>query len=289
MLAIAFWNIHKARGANMMDGVVLLAAAIAADQAWSGSDGEVIMCLSEPGTLDENELRHRLTLAAPGHNWWCERSFPNRFITLGSIDRGTVSFSGQESGCLPATVSRVGNHNVISPYELWFVHLTSPMNSDDASSHQTSVARELRQVVEAREISRSNSATIAIGDFNMSPYSRAMTDTTTLNAAACMTAARGTRILRSAKHNYFFNPMWEILGSRTAAQQPGSFYKRFDNSAIFWHLYDQVLVRPELVARVVPNSPRVITRAGNVSLLTRRGGIDARFSDHLPVAISLEI
>ncbi|WP_150128955.1 endonuclease/exonuclease/phosphatase family protein [Rhizobium phaseoli] len=289
MLAIAFWNVHKARGANMMQGVVSLAAAIAANQAWSGPDGEVLMCLSEPGTLDENVLRNQLNLIAPGHTWWCEKSFPERFITLGTIDRATLSFSGQKSGCLPATVSRVNGHNVISPYELWFVHLTSPINADDASGLQTAVARELREAVKEREILRSNSATIAIGDFNMSPYSRGMTDPTTLNAAACRTAAKGTRTVRSSQHNYFFNPMWEILGSRTADQQPGSFYRRYDNSAIFWHLYDQVLVRPELVDRVVPDSPWVMTTAGTCSLLTPRGAMDSRFSDHLPIAISLEI
>ena len=289
MLAIAFWNVHKARGANMTQGVVSLVTAIAANQAWSGPDGEVLMCLSEPGTLDENRLLNQLNLITPEHTWWCEKSLSGRFITLGTIDRSTLSFSGQKSGCLPATISRVNRHNVISTYELWFVHLTSPINADDASSLQTAVARELREAVEEREVLRSNSATIAIGDFNMSPYSRGMTDPTTLNAAACRTAAKGTRTVRSRKHNYFFNPMWEILGSRTADQQPGSFYKRYDNSAIFWHLYDQVLLRPELVDRMVPDSPWVMTTAGTLGLVKPRWAIDSQFSDHLPIAISLEI
>lgn len=289
MLAIAFWNVHKARGANIMQGVVSLAAQIAANQALSGPGGEVLMCLSEPGILNENVLLDQLNLLAPVHTWWCEKSFAGRFITLGTIDRGTLSFSALESGCLPATISRVNNHDVISPYELWFVHLTAPINADDTSGLQTAVARELREAVKEREFLRSNSATIAIGDFNMSPYSRGMTDPTTLNAAACRTAAKKTRTVRHRQYNYFFNPMWEILGSRTADQQPGSFYNRYDNSAIFWHLYDQVLVRPELVDRVVPDSLRVMTTAGNFSLLTSRGTIDPRFSDHLPIAISLEI
>ncbi|TAY16709.1 hypothetical protein ELH91_07940 [Rhizobium leguminosarum] len=289
MLAIAFWNIHEARGADVMQGVVAFAAALSGDQNLSGPDGDVLVCLGEPGPLDKNQLEQQLNLQAPGHQWWCEKSLSGRFITLGTINKGTLSFSGETCGCLPTTVSRVNGQNEISPYELWFVHLMSPINSDNAWMLQAAVARELRQAVVDREILRSNSATIAIGDFNMPPYSPGMTDPTTLNAAACRTAARGPRTVRAQKHDYFFNPMWEILGSRHADQQPGSFYKRYANSAIFWHLYDQVLVRPELVDRVFPGSARVITMAGAFSLLTSRGGIDARFSDHLPITISLAI
>ncbi|WP_143348299.1 hypothetical protein [Ensifer adhaerens] len=266
-----------------------LAVALATDQDLSGPDGDVLLCLGEPGTLDVSQLQQQLNLQATGHQWWCQRSLSQRFVTVGTINQGTLSYSGETCGCLPTTVSRVNGQNEISPYELWFVHLMSPMNSDDASVLHTGVARELREAVDERERVRSNSATIAIGDFNMPPYSPGMTAPTTLNAAACKTAARGTRTVRAQKHNYFFNPMWEILGSRRSDQQPGSFYKRYDNSAIFWHLYDQVLVRPELVDSVVTGSARVMTTAGAFNLLTSQGGIDTRFSDHLPITISLAI
>ncbi|MBC2802395.1 hypothetical protein C3Y94_004260 [Rhizobium ruizarguesonis] len=290
MLAIGFWNIHKAEGANVVAGIVALVVALATDQDISGPNGDVLFCLAEPGELDVQLLQQQLNLQATGHVWWCEKSLSGRFVTIGTIDQATRSFPEETSGCFATTVSRVDGQKPISAYELWFVHLQSPMNADDVAVAQMEVAGELREAVDKREVARSNSATIAIGDFNMPPYSPGMTAPTKLNAAACkIAAAKGPRTVRTKKHDYFFNPMWEILGSRRQDQQPGSFYKRFTNSAIFWHLYDQVLVRPELIERVVFGSTRVRTTAGATNLLTSRGGIDGSFSDHLPITISLTI
>lgn len=290
MLAIGFWNIEKADGANIVAGVVELAVALATDPAISGPNGDILLCLGEPGTLDIVALQHQLDLQATGHGWWCEKSLSGRFVTVGTIDQATRSFPEESSGCLATSLSRVNGQDPIFTYELWFVHLESPMGAENSTVVHMDVAGELREAVDKREVARANTATIAIGDFNMPPYSPGMTSPTKLNAAACKTAAgKVSRIVRDTKHRFFFNPMWEILGSRSPNQQPGSFYKRYRDNSIFWHLYDQVLVRPELIDRIVSGSPKVLTTAGATNLLTSKGGINRSFSDHLPITISLAI
>jgi hypothetical protein len=58
--------------------------------------------------------------------------------------------------------------------------------------------------------------------------------------------------------------------------------------SLYWHCFDQVLLRPTLIPFLADRNPKILTRIGSLELLTRKGVIDrARFSDHLPVAVSL--
>jgi hypothetical protein len=56
-----------------------------------------------------------------------------------------------------------------------------------------------------------------------------------------------------------------------------------------WHIFDQVLVRPELARRFDPNGVKILTEVGGHSLIRARGRPDgAGGSDHLPVIFDLE-
>jgi len=55
-------------------------------------------------------------------------------------------------------------------------------------------------------------------------------------------------------------------------------------------MFDQVLVRPQLLGRFRNETVRIVERVGKAQLLDRRGIPDAsRFSDHLPVLFRLDL
>lgn len=287
MLAIAFWNVGKGKGG--IPPVIALAEDIAANVALSGPQGDLVLCLAEPGALQPAQLLAALQALAPTRAWWCEQSLSQRFICLGTIARASIMISPEASGCLPCTVTRITNAGP-QDYQLWFVHLSAPLGTSAPVVHYINVGTNLRTAIEARENAMASGMSLAIGDFNMRPYDEGMTAPQALNAAACAIVAKGRpRVSQGTTYSYFFNPMWELLGSWSPARQPGTFYWNDPNDALRWHLIDQVIVRPPLIDNIVTGTPRIFNAAGGTPLTSPRGVIKKAISDHLPVAISLSI
>ena len=56
----------------------------------------------------------------------------------------------------------------------------------------------------------------------------------------------------------------------------------------FWNMFDQVLIRPELLEGYYPTQLSIVKSIGALSLVGREGRPDASFSDHLPIVFELE-
>jgi hypothetical protein len=100
-------------------------------------------------------------------------------------------------------------------------------------------------------------------------------------------AARETRVVQNDKYRFFYNPMWNHLGDRTEAG--GTFY--YENSeavCYFWNMYDQVLLRPDLLKGFAPEKVRIVTEIGGVALLEGGRPNTKVASDHLPVVVELD-
>lgn len=287
MLAIAFWNVRKGLGPNIEDAIVDLAVAIATDATLSGTSGELLLGIGEPGNLDETALLKRLNSAKPNLTWWCHKSLGERFLCFGTVSG--VSFTSEVAGCLPCGFARMQSGGGLKSYGLWFVHLASPHGAWDIEEHNRDVAHSLRMAIEKGETDSSNCNTIAIGDFNMTPHDVAMVSPGGLFAASCSHVAKGiSRKINNVNRSYFYNPMWTLLGSWSPTRQPGSYYKVINTRATKWHLIDQVIVRPSLIDQITAGTPIILSMAGKYALTTKKGCIKS-FSDHLPVAISLNI
>jgi len=92
-------------------------------------------------------------------------------------------------------------------------------------------------------------------------------------------------------YRFFYNPMWTLLGDRSN-DSSGSYY--YDSGApvnYFWNIFDQVLLRPELLARFVPERDIQILKSVNGTRLTNEpdGRPNARISDHLPILLNLDL
>jgi hypothetical protein len=83
--------------------------------------------------------------------------------------------------------------------------------------------------------------------------------------------------------------MWGHLGDVVSQTAGSYFYDNAEHVNYFWNMFDQVLIRPELVSRFDSDQLRIITSVGHRSLVRPDGRPDgATYSDHLPIIFELE-
>jgi hypothetical protein len=80
--------------------------------------------------------------------------------------------------------------------------------------------------------------------------------------------------------------MWSLLGDESR-WPPGTFFRR-ESAAIgyFWHMFDQVLIRPALLDAFAFENMHVLTTTGARDIYDGEI-IDASISDHLPLVVRL--
>jgi hypothetical protein len=131
--------------------------------------------------------------------------------------------------------------------------------------------------------------TIVIGDFNLPPFNEAMVKAAGFHAVMDrrVVADREKRI-RFQDYPLFYNPMWGFMGD-IADNPPGTYYfHQADHLNYYWNVFDQVLLRPDLLPMFRPTDVRVLHRIGMKSLLDFDGRPNAALaSDHLPIFIRL--
>lgn len=143
---------------------------------------------------------------------------------------------------------------------------------------------EVADAVRRVESRVGHSRTILVGDLNMNPYEAGVVGTQALHAVMTKDLARAVGGWSAREdHSCFYNPMWGFFGDMSAGP-PGTYF--FPNTQEptnhFWHLYDQVLVRPELVDQFV--KVEILDGDGQESFLTHTGRPRAKMlSDHLPL------
>ena len=112
----------------------------------------------------------------------------------------------------------------------------------------------------------------------------------TLNAVMDPDVAARVSCQRAGRtYKYFYNPMWTAYGRR---QGPlGTYYYQESGTVrYYWHVFDQVLLRPNLIQTLENEGTTPITELGGESLLRGNGRPnDSRFSDHLPISVSFNI
>lgn len=169
------------------------------------------------------------------------------------------------------------------------MHLESKLRRRD--THLWSVARDvsakIRQV--ERELGISN--TVLVGDLNMNPFEMGVIQADGLHAVMTKAIARKRdRRIGDEVYPYFYNPMWGRFGDTTKGP-PGTYYSTSSSrDEYFWHTFDQVLIRPDLIESFDEAKMQVLTDCGAIEFL-RKSGIpdDSRASDHLPLLFDLEI
>jgi len=126
--------------------------------------------------------------------------------------------------------------------------------------------------------------TVVIGDLNMNPFEDGMVGSEGLHAVMVRAIAnRRDRIVAGERRPFFYNPMWSYFGDDSEGP-PGTYYRSFAKPINYhWNMFDQVLLRPDLLEAYDRGDVRILTRAGDTSLLTAAGTPLKSISDHLPI------
>ena len=172
---------------------------------------------------------------------------------------------------------------------LVLAHLRSKRHlSDDEQSH---LAMRCARYIEEAEDRVGHRRTIVLGDLNMNPFEPGMIGSEGFHAVPTRAiASRGTRVVQGVPRRFFYNPMWNFFGDQTPGP-PGTYYFNASSPvAHFWHMFGQVLIRPELLEDGSDYTVRIITEAGGVSLLASGGQPNRRVgSDHLPLLFRINL
>jgi hypothetical protein len=132
--------------------------------------------------------------------------------------------------------------------------------------------------------------TILVGDLNMNPFEKGVVGAEGLHGVMTKRIAeRQTRTVDGRERPFFYNPMWQFFGD-ASERPPGTYYFPPGGRpiAFFWNLFDQVLIRPQLMHGL--KSVRIIDSIGGISLLDSEQKPDsANYSDHLPLLFQVEL
>lgn len=168
-------------------------------------------------------------------------------------------------------------------------HLQSKLyqKEQDQILNCTRFARKIEEV----ENIVGHTRTLVIGDLNMNPFECGIVGAEGIHAVSDRRiAARGTRQVAGESRRFFYNPMWNYFGD-APPDPPGTyFYDTGTQVNLYWNLFDQVLIRPELLEVFSDENLRVVTEIGSRSLLSKSGRPDSNFaSDHLLILLTLTL
>jgi hypothetical protein len=172
---------------------------------------------------------------------------------------------------------------------LAMAHLPSKVHFDEDS--QLAECHALSERIKEAENKAGHARTILVGDLNVNPFEKGIVGTLGLHAImAKHVAMRNSRIVQDKQYQFFYNPMWKHFGERPDSPPGSYYYDKANHTNYFWNIFDQVLIRPDLIKHFPDQELRIVTSIGGVNLLGTNGEPDkATASDHLPMFFKLDI
>jgi hypothetical protein len=152
--------------------------------------------------------------------------------------------------------------------------------NDEAKDH----AETLRSI----EAERGHRNTLVVGDLNLDPFAEGVAFARGFHGVMSKTLAnQDSRVVYDRERPFFYNPMWSRFGDGNPGP-PGSYFYRPSGrlAGYFWHFFDQVLIRPDLLANWQDDALSLPTTDGMVN-----DGTPNRddLSDHLPLVFQLNV
>jgi hypothetical protein len=166
------------------------------------------------------------------------------------------------------------------------VHGLDRRNNDDGTRRV--FFRRVADAVRAQE-ANSHRRSMVLGDFNAHPFESAVLSSDGLHAIGIRRAGIATqRLVRwgTEEEDFFYNPMWRKYG-HIASGEAGMathYWQNYQAGELFWHMLDQVVIRPEESDCFPEDQLNIISSVGTVTPLAPDGTPDASVgSDHLPI------
>jgi endonuclease/exonuclease/phosphatase (EEP) superfamily protein YafD len=274
MFCAVFWNIG---GKMPRDGIVRLITALQREE-----NADVVALAECPDGVLGLVLR---ALNAPGK--------PPKFFATQTTSR--VRLLCRQALRATGEIAKHEYYSIIGLSRgkqpellLAVVHMVSLLEKD--SSHIDKELGKLAEDIRQVEEGAGHNRTIMLGDLNAHPFSDGVAASVGLHGVMSrQVAARGERQASHRKYPFFFNPMWQFYGD--AANRPAGTYYREpegDHTGYYWHLFDQVLIRPSLLPYYQNDSVCIVTEVAGASLADRIWRPNSTIgSDHFPIRIRL--
>lgn len=168
------------------------------------------------------------------------------------------------------------------PFNVVAVHM--PSKGRQSTEDQIFAFEALRDSIQDLEVTAKHSRTVLVGDFNVNPFEFGMVGTGGLHAVMDRRVARTmSRVVQDKSFKFFYNPMWSVLGDRDESPPGTYFYNKGTAVNYYWHTFDQVLIRPDLLDFFFDDGLTVVRELSGRSLLCSLGRPDHDVSDHLPI------
>ena len=168
-------------------------------------------------------------------------------------------------------------------------HYNSKVNwsNEDQSAHSPT----FKFLIDSVENRLGHKRTIVCGDFNMNPFDCGMVQSTGLHAVMeKRIAEKRSRTIDGLEYDFFYNPMWAFLGDGGKGNVSGTiYYSPSKPISYHWNLFDQVIIRPDLISAFADDELDIVTQIGTTSLLSKNHIIDTKYSDHLPLKFKINI
>jgi hypothetical protein len=272
MVTFLFWNVNRkpieATVAQLAHehgvDVLMLAECVAAP-------GDVLRALNGNGRAEYH--------FAPG------RGPCTRIATFTQFPGGCLAPVSEDDRWTVRRLALPGVDDVL----VAIAHLPSKVHATrgDQEARLQHLARSLRDA----ENEAGHQRALVVGDLNVDPFEDGVCSADGLHAVMTReVASRQSRVYLDQERLFLYNPMWGRLGDATPGP-PGTHYQdRGHVVTRFWHTFDQVLLRPQLLDRFDEGALKVLTGVGDAdgpSLLSASGR--PAVSDHLPLIFTLDL
>ncbi len=149
----------------------------------------------------------------------------------------------------------------------------------------------LSEAIRLAEQEAGHSRTVLVGDLNMNPFEDGVVGAKGLHGVMTrQIAEKQTRIVQDREYPFFYNPMWGRLGDETEGPAGTYYDQRSKHVCFFWNMFDQVLLRPELLPFFRNEEMKILTEDGDGPFVSQAGlPDDSIVSDHLPILFRLNL
>lgn len=168
-------------------------------------------------------------------------------------------------------------------------HFPSKLHWSDSSQVMECV--ELSDALLVAEEQAGHSRTLLVGDLNMNPFEDGIVSARGLHGVMSRDIAeRRMRIIQARQYPLFYNPMWSLLGDMSAGPPGTYYYSSSEYRVFFWNMFDQVLIRPDLLPSFNNKALEIVQSDGTMSFLSSKGLPNSKVaSDHLPLFFELSL
>lgn len=250
-----FWNIYKKDLSEQIYELCML------------HDIDVLMlceCIIKPVILLNSLNRYEINYK------YSPNTMGKKVKIFTKFDTNYIKSIGEEDRITARNIALPDKDNIT----LIVAHLASKMNQSDISQFASML--EVVRFIEYIEKKQGHNRTVLCGDLNINPFEAGMIQATGLHTVMDkQIALKMKRVVQGKVYPFFYNPMWGFLGDLGRGAVSGThYYSPAQHVNYHWHLFDQVIMRPEIIPIFDDNKLDIITKSNKDNFLSKNGIIN---------------